>query len=410
MTINLNRLNSILLFFMVCFPYISLIDTPFDTQPYAVAFSTLILILMLVYQKDVKIHKLLIPYLIVLAYALIMYLLNPNATGLRSLVGYASVCILAIAGFTCFKSVKTKHFISVVIVWFVFGVSQLLISKRLGAFLLPRLSTSEERGITSLAVEPSLYSVICIYFLILNDIFLARKSYSKKIHFSVSVLIIIQLLLSRTGVGFVLFFIYLISKMISQRNVVRIFQSFIGILSLFIIIVLLLLNVPDLKMTRLGSLVYLLFNNPSMLIFSDGSIIDRIVHIVVSHLSIFYSYGLGLGLGNWSIFAHSLVDHIGGFTSEIASIYMTTGSGRIMSGWGTAIFELGLIGVLFLGAFIYLMRLGYRRTSGEIKKVYLSSFITLYFLMLMAVPLSFPLFGYMIGVFVYLQSKQIESH
>lgn len=394
---------SIALFFLCLFPYISLVSTPFDTQPYAIVFSFLVILLIFFSQKDIKIPILLVPYFIVLLYAFLMFMFNSNVgSGLRSLVGYASVAIISLAGFLTFKKVRGNHFIVAVTIWFIFGFLQLLINKEFGGFLISRLSTSETRGVTSLAVEPSYYSIMCIFFFILNDVFLAKGEYSRKTYRLVFFIIVMQMLFSRSGIGFVLTFMYLISKMFTKFSFVNIIKSAIAVFSLSYISILLFTNIPALQTTRLGMILAIFTNDPLKIFLSDASISDRTAHILTSILSFPFSYGLGFGLGNWSQYGLDVVLQLGGVVAQLADYYMILGD-RIMSGWGTAIFELGIFGLFFLLSFVYMMRKGIKRTNGSMKKVYISSLITLVVTMTMAVPLAFPLFGYIIGVFVNIQ-------
>lgn len=408
--LSVDSLLGIMLFVACCFPYISLIDTPFDTQPYAIILATLIIVLFYLYKKDLGIPKMLLPFMLILAYSITLFLLAESISmGLRSIVGYASVPLIAWASFATFKYIKGKYFILVVVTWLLFGIVQLLIAKDFGSFILPRLSTSDTRGITSLATEPSFYAITCLFFFVLNDLFYSRKEYSKKTYLFVFALLCIQMLLSRAGVGIALFFVYLIAKMVSQGDIKRILKQTVVLISLSVVFFLLFTNIETLKFSRLGSLLTTALENPTTLLYTDGSISDRLVHIILSHLSLFYSYGLGLGLGNWSEYSWSIAHWIGGFPLELAKVNITE-KGRIMSGWGTTIFELGFIGIFFLGAFVYIMYRGYRSGNKTLKRLYLSSFIIIYFIMLNAVPISYPLFGFLIGAFIYTQIENRKDN
>lgn len=402
MVLSLNKLLSVLLFITCLFPYISPISTPFDTQPYAIVIAFIIIVLVVVYQKNIEVPKLLVPFSVVLGYSIVVFMLNADMVGVRSLVGYVTVFVVALAAFLTFNKVKGKHFIGVVVIWLVFGVIQQFVMKSFGSFLVARISTSESRGVTSLAVEPSYYSIICVFFLILNDIFFAKGEYGKKTHRNVLYLIVIQFLLSRSGIGFVLFFVYLISRVIAQRNFVKTFTLSAGIVGLFVIVVSLYTSIPSLESSRIGRLIFLFSLSPESLFLNDGSVSDRFSHIAIPFLSIFSNYGLGFGFGGWDANAMNIASSIGGFVHRVALVNISFGN-RIMSGWGAAIFELGVFGVLLVFSYIYLMIRGIKSTKTQMQKVYTSSLITLFSVMLMAVPLAFPLFGYMVGVFINLQ-------
>ena len=113
-----------------------------------------------------------------------------------------------------------------------------------------------------------------------------------------------------------------------------------------------------------------------------------------------------MGLGTWGDYATLIVTSVGGRVEEITNVRFSTG-GRIMSGWGTAIYEIGIIGVLFVLVFICIMLVGLSRNK-EMKSVYFLSMATIGFIMLMAVPIAFPLFGYTLGAFLYYAYKGQE--
>jgi len=138
---------------------------------------------------------------------------------------------------------------------------------------------------------------------------------------------------------------------------------------------------------------------PTTLLFTDQSVADRVSHVLLSFYSLFYSYGIGLGLGTWGDYSNLLTASAGGRIEELANVWLSTG-GRIMSGWGSVIYEIGIFGVLFVMVFLWIMFVGSRRNK-EMKSVYFMSMLTIGFIMLMAVPIAFPLFGYTLGVFLY---------
>ena len=135
------------------------------------------------------------------------------------------------------------------------------------------------------------------------------------------------------------------------------------------------------------------------LLFTDQSLADRVSHVLLSFYSLLYSYGIGLGLGTWGDYSNLLTVSAGGRIEEIANMWLSTG-GRIMSGWGSVIYEIGIFGVLFVMVFLWIMFVGSRRNK-EMKSVYFLSMLTIGFVMLMAVPIAFPLFGYTLGAFLY---------
>jgi hypothetical protein len=395
-----------MLFLLCAFPYISVVATPFDTQPYALISALLALLLLFASREQVLVPKYLLPFGFILIYSMFVWLIDPDPrSGLRSLVGYVSVFVISVAAFLTFRDVRGRHLVFAVRAWLVFGIVQLVIDKHFGSFFLARLSTSNTRGITSLAVEPSFYAVVCIYFLILNDIFLAIKSYSTRTYRSVFVMVVLQIFLARSGLGIILFFAYLAAKFLSESNATRVFRGVAILASSLAVFVVAFKFIPSLQETRVGGQLDAALRDPLLLLLSDTSIADRLSHVLVSHSALFHGHLLGCGLGNWEQYATDLAQSTGGLAYQLSTVNMSI-RGRIMSGWGTVLFELGIVGFVFLAAFAYIMYRGWKSVDGSLKRVYFSSSITIYLVMLMAVPISFPLFGYLIGVFVYLQLRE----
>jgi len=408
--VKISTFSNILLF-LVLFPYLSLIQTPFDTQPFAIIFSILIFSILLI-KKD---NDLSFPFplwalFLIFLYALGIYFINSNYYyGMRSLVGYASVFFITFASYKTFKYFNIKIYIFSIYIWLFFGVVQLLFNKNFGRWFVPRMSTSVVRGVTSLAVEPSYYATICVFALILNELFYRNAKYNRKVYYLVMCTLVFQIIISFSGSGFLFLLVFFLSKCISliffDQGIERYRILFSSTIILFLIIFL-FLYLPALQYTRAGMLLKNVLKDPMTLLFADQSVADRVSHVLLSFYSLLYSYGIGLGLGTWGDYSNLLTASAGGRIEEIANVWLSTG-GRIMSGWGTAIYEIGIFGVLFVIVFLWIMFVGLRRNK-EMKSVYFMSMLTIGFAMLMAVPIAFPLFGYTLGAFLYYAYKGQE--
>jgi len=401
--IKVNTFSNILLF-LVLFPYLSLIRTPFDTLPFAVIFSILIFSIFLIKKDD----NLSFPFplwtlFLIFLYALGIYFINSDYYyGMRSLTGYASVFFITLASYNTFKYINVKNYIFSIYIWLFFGIAQLLFNKNFGRWLVPRMSTSVERGVTSLAVEPSYYATVCIFALILNELFYRNAKYNRKLYYILMCILVFQIIISFSGLGFLFLLVFFFSKCISliffNRGIKR-NQIFFPSIIIPLFIIFLFLYLPALQNTRAGILLRSGLRGPTTLLFTDQSVADRVSHVLLSFYSLFYSYGIGLGLGTWGDYSNLLTASAGGRIEELANVWLSTG-GRIMSGWGSVIYEIGIFGVLFVMVFLWIMFVGSRRNK-EMKSVYFMSMLTIGFIMLMAVPIAFPLFGYTLGVFLY---------
>jgi len=214
--IKVNTFSNILLF-LVLFPYLSLIRTPFDTLPFAVIFSILIFSIFLIKKDD----NLSFPFplwtlFLIFLYALGIYFINSDYYyGMRSLTGYASVFFITLASYNTFKYINVKNYIFSIYIWLFFGIAQLLFNKNFGRWLVPRMSTSVERGVTSLAVEPSYYATVCIFALILNELFYRNAKYNRKLYYILMCILVFQIIISFSGLGFLFLLVFFFSKCIS---------------------------------------------------------------------------------------------------------------------------------------------------------------------------------------------------
>lgn len=398
---KINSFSNILL--LLClFPYISLFRTSFDTQPFALIFSVFFFSILLVAKgKTLSFSFPLWLIFLVFLYAICLYLIGPNygTDGLKSLASYASVFFIALASCKTFKYVNLKVYFLSVFTWLFFGVMQLLFSKTFGNWFVPRMATSIGRGVTSLAVEPSYYAIICIFFLVLNEIFHKDTKYGNGLYFVIMFLLLFQIVISLSAMGFLFLMIFFFSKCISvfvfAKGLKKLYMPFLMMI-IPILLILSFLYMPILQGKRANILLREAIKSPMSLIFIDQSIAARASDIFLSFYSLIYSSGIGLGLATGANYALLLAGEI----NNLISVHLVGLGGRIMSGWGSAVYELGIVGVIFILTFLWIVLKGISRNK-KMRPVYLSSAITIGSIMLMSVPLAFPLFGYILGIFLY---------
>jgi hypothetical protein len=189
------------LFVFSLFPYLSIIPIPTDTQPYAVVFAALIFLT----GRSVALPLPIWILFAVMVIATIVYLATgATFNGLRSMVGYASVFLVSAAVLIlAFHGIRlSDRMLDVAVyIWLVVGVAQRFISSDFLAIILTRSGTSEGRGVTSLAVEPSAYATMMLFILIIYFIRGRERSWP-------AVLCLLQILFlaqSALGILFALF-------------------------------------------------------------------------------------------------------------------------------------------------------------------------------------------------------------
>ena len=85
-----------------------------------------------------------------------------------------------------------------------------------------------------------------------------------------------------------------------------------------------------------------LFRQIIAVIAWDSSINDRVLNVVFPYFGFVLNYGIPGGLHSYSDMSFALVEHFGGF------FYAGLGSNKILSFIGAFVYELGVIGVIFI--------------------------------------------------------------
>lgn len=409
-----NSLSSItagFLFLLAAFPYISPVNLGFDTQPYCLLFAFLLTFVRITGSRSVTLTREVFALFLLLLVASILFIAGTNkSVGARSMAGYMTILFVTYAAYHHSYKLKIKWFNFSVYLWFAFGVIQTGYDKLFGSFLLPRMSTTETRGITSLAVEPSYAATICVFLLLMNDLFMNLNKQSKRKHLFISLLLILLTVLTLSGMGFLFLFVYFLSKIIAivvsqgiSKHLGKIFAIVVILTTVFISF----RTIDKLEYSRAGFLLNIAVQDPKYLMISDASLADRLTNVILPVYSLPYSNFVGLGLGTWADNFLALRSYAGGFT-EVMAQFSNPDSTRIMSGWGTAIYELGIFGFGYLFIFLRIVRKGAKK-RGKLSHLYISIGVTLTFLMALAVPLAFPLFSYLMGMCMYYNNYTVDG-
>lgn len=393
--------TGIALLLVVAFPYVTPVNTPFDTQPFALMTAFAVILLYTSREGLLRLPGLLLaPFIVALA-ATISWLANDlSMAGLRSLAGYLTVGLVGGAAYAVSHGLRGRLLLPIVTIWLAVGLVQQFLFPNFGVQFLARMSTSATRGVTALAPEPSLYAISCIFFFLLNDLFLARGAYGSRRYWMTFAAVLVQCFLANSALGFVLFVIYLFARAISTGRVVRVSLGLASTVAIVGVIKWLYATVPSLMQTRVANLLDQASQSLSQVMFGDQSVAQRLFAIQASHESLFYSGGLGYGIGTWKEgVADILAKSDGGlYRYGISEVSLD----RVMSGFGSAVYELGIVGLL-LPLVFWLAVLRVRAHHGPRSPIGQWSFvsgITLSAVMVSAVPLAFPMYGLIFGILV----------
>lgn len=392
-----------LLFIFVLFPYVSPMDTFFDTQPFALVISIFIFLLFLFTKNERAIKQIWwLLFLFLFSIISLLFFSKDFMNGFRSLFGYATLFFVTFSSYKTFKYISPKILLNSTFIWLFFGIVQSFISKDFGSFILPRLSTSAARGVTSLAVEPSYYAIMMIFMLIFNEYFFKLEYFSKKEYISVVILCSLQMLLTLSGMGILLLSVFILAKGLASvltQNFVKKISAITVLLSIMMIGYFAFLNIPILSNSRGGLLFYKLLNNPIDVIYTDASFSQRLSHILIPIISVFQSFGFGFGVGNFEYYLKNLSTNLPHILLSLFSNIVIRGN-RIMSGWGSSIFELGVAGLIPMLIFT---NVSISSKQKNLRQTNIICFIVIFIVMWNAVPYSLPTFAYLLGMLSFLK-------
>lgn len=319
-------------------PFFSPLPLGSDLQPFYAIFMILVLI------GSLEIYKLNFESTLILSLAVIYtiyYVPSISHYEIRNILGlYFS--FIAYQYFRFYKNyLTTKILLFVVIVnllaIIIHALFPSLFIEVISSFVRTiKITTIGYRGVSGLAAEPSFTGVLAVFYIAMAY-WLREKGDSKYfIHCFIGSLI--MLLFTRSGSGiFLLFgflFIYYFKFKLKK------------ILMLSVVIIAFFYLPIAIDMGRASSLMLLAFNDPFGLLLSDESLGQRVINILIGIYSIIY-YPFGTGMGGYDSVANIIV-----WKSGIYNI--ASGSIDNVSPFAKYATELGLLYLIFIGAFVFL--------------------------------------------------------
>jgi len=377
-TATVTALASLFLFF-VFFPYLTIIPLGTDLQPYALLVAVALLTLVSSWRWPAQIWLLAGP---IVASLLIGVVQLFSFSALRGIGAYATPFFVAGATYAVLRARPrlVDNFIKYVpYIWLAVGLIQATLDQEFMKALLPNMSLDPDRGVTGLATEPSFYGIFCLFLLVLNYL---RNSRDKLVAF---VLLFQILFLAKSSVAVfslvtLLLYFGLVNLSIKQIALCAIVMvgGYYAIVTLF----------PD--DWRIVTLTSALLQDPSLLLLTDTSVNSRFGHFLFSTVGFFQDGLMPHGYGS---FTHYVKEALAVRYPEYVWLGSLDDDLKIMSGYGSALFELGFVGLLYL---VSLTVASYKYFRGDVKSfLVLTAFV--HTIMFAAVQMSLPLLGLLIG-------------
>ena len=336
------------LFLIFCFfPYLRILPFNLDSQPNALILSLVIFIL----NFRGKIAKNLGTILLMLVSALpLMVISNFSLLGLKAFLPYLSLFFISYATYQvlkCFGGIPYKLFKYVVFIWFVVGLIQSTIYPSFCDFFLYRSDNltmlATGRGVTSLAVEPTFYGMICIFLLMINYLNFSECEQKRLI----DCLLLIQILFfSKSTTCFIIAILAVLTygffKLFVGKHKVRWISIFLLCGCVILIAFSFLLQHSEIRFAE--ALRYMI-NNPSTFVLMDVSVNIRFVHAVFPILGFFENGFMPHGLGVFNEYLTELIndEYWGNFIiKDIPTVNI------IVSSLCASLYELGIFALPFL--------------------------------------------------------------
>jgi hypothetical protein len=366
------------------FPYVSIYSFGTDIQPISIVFGFAYIGIVFFYGVPFKsiLVFLMLPFLLS---TLLFSLDDKLFSAIRSVLGYATICIIPIV----FGYILNKHnrvFVLTLkfatIIYLIVGLIQLFVNRSFLSFLLNRASTSDNRGVTSLAPEPTFYGLICLFFILC---FIALDIQNKRRY--ILILLFQIFILAQSSMVILFLCIFFGYHQICNLKFKTFVFSFLGVIA-----ALYFLSNVDLGDGNLRILVIIkmLVENPSNILVLDESINDRASAIYFSIKGFFDNYLLPNGFSSYGTYMDSELPK--------QDVFLQTASRtRIMSYYGGILYELGIIGLLIPVTYTIIIIKAY---ADEIRSMFLYVFF-INTILFSAIPMSFPFVGVYMACLIY---------
>lgn len=392
------------------FPFVTPIKLGFDSQPWALLIGVFVLLLKILDNK-VVIPKVVIGFFLTIGYGILSIIVNliiykeiDIFVAFRSLFTVVSLPLCFIAFYNCnFRLSEIVRFFKFsVITYFVVGAIQLLVSPGFLTFLIARASTTDTRGVFSLAPEPVEYSRMCIFFFIMLCQFRMTELISNRTFVSFALLLFIQcILFSLSGTGFVwLLALTVIYFFNSGFNKVRLVLG-VGVFlaALFIIVKVGMEYFPE---KRVFYLISVAIDNPQLLTSFAGFFLRLLNPIHSFYVGIIEFYGMGVGFGYTVSGASIDYSFLGPFFKDVSIEISARSHGGLVS----ILYELGVFCIPFVISFIAIT--GFRNFTKH-KLSYSFVFFSFLLVTVFDGPIANPILALMLGTF-YLTKKNIQQN
>lgn len=270
--------------------------------------------------------------------------------------------------------------------WAFIGIIQTLVDRNLFDFLVS-VRTTSNRGVTSLAPEPTMYAVHAVFMSVVLYILKDVSPRLCLVGVLINVVSVFVLAMSAMGILFVL--LAMILLVVANRIKISVI---VALLLLSVVAKVSLDSLDD--DSRVKRLVAIAGDGVTAAIYFDASVNERVKHVVYPLHYQVLNAGLPQGYYGFARADRELDKHYGGF------FWWDSNNSKIMSGFGATIFELGWFTAFYLLFNLYLIFWSKRRERWIV--------VLLLAYSISAITLAYPLLFFCYAL-IYRKIRKIEN-
>lgn len=392
------------LLMMACFfPYVAFAGTPFDTQPWALAIAALTFLAGFAARGgDIRMPPPLWMMFFVALMAIVSFLLMIIVSdaadllgGIRSIVGYFTIPLVAYATLRLRGEPSSTLITAVVTAWFISGLLQTAIDQTLFSSIVPRQmgASSAGRGVTGLAPEPVWYARMVLLIALVVEYVRARRVISRRRYvLLLSLCFIPALLFSLSGLGFVYLVWFGVVKAMALLLARGRWFPAVAICLLLATGFVAVLKSEFFENKRVGYLLESAIESPSELMNYRGFSIRASNALIALYGGLVETRGVGFGVGS-SESSHGPIPE---WLVSLRGGWDRNWGGRVHGGLVSHVYELGIIGSLWILGFALGFSYAYRRT--DLKEFVALSFLFLFPVLIFEGTPAIPIAGYILGL------------
>ena len=386
----MSRIMHILLYLFSLFPFVKFffVDFGSDQQPYALIISILIVLLYIL--RGGKWPRATVVIVLVCMVATFWGAIDGiNTVYARSMANYLSLFFITFAVYVdllTYKRIDERFIKLVILTWTSVGVIQRFVNRGFLTALLSASRTSLDRGVVSLAVEPTTYGLFCLLMIVICWEYFESGRVLYTLLCVFQLIFLAQSSMALLLLGILLFYVGIVYFLFSYRLSVKLKVLAVVVVGFFAAY----FFVDEfLAGARIQRLMTMLIKNPLSIVMLDASVNDRVSHVYFSIRGALDNYLIPNGFNAWRQYVTTKS------ASQTTFFWVSKGD-RIMSGYGAVLFELGVFGLILL---VTTTRIIMRCKMEFRRRIIYTLFIQA--VMFTAIPIGFPLYPFLIGTFLY---------